>query len=684
MDTRDAGAAVVAPDGASASSEKDGSIVSLRLLATSDLHGHVRAFDYAAGRPKPGRGLEAAAELVAQLRREAANSLLFDAGDFLFGSELTDPVGGPDADAPAAQVQPHPMVAAMNALDFDAVALGNHDFDFGTAPLRAALRAARFPVLASNLYTMRDPASGATLSQQAALLTRKLTDRAGASHVVRIGVLAFLPRALLSQTAQRYPDVADLALCEVAQVAALRVARLRARGADLVVALCHDGLRDRTASEAGGPLWLARHGGVDAIVMGHEHGVFPRPQARRPCESPVAGVDADAGLLAGVPAVMPGSQGQHVGRIDLEIARDAAGSWRVVSRHVATLSTAGLGGRPHPPARGRVLQDLTATAHARACAIAARPIANLPQCASTYLARLGRCPLTMLVARVMARTVAERMPGHASAPVIGLAAPFRSGGLGGPENFVAIPEGPLSLGHLNDIFPFPDRICAVEVTGAELWDWVERTAAGFRRIEAHGGPQPLVEPAMPGSDFHLSPDLSITLDLSRPARFTPAGAAVPGQPGRVIDLVLRGRRVALDGRFVLALTEYRAGGGGAFPGCAPDRLRWTSEISVRAALERSAGACMSGALYEPGVKLHVPEGAVPLFTTGPGAIGDAAALRAARLEAVWPAGSDWLECRLTGDAPPLEFGSAGAYLSPREVGAGRHLANPVRSGRKQP
>jgi 2',3'-cyclic-nucleotide 2'-phosphodiesterase / 3'-nucleotidase len=123
--------------------------VHLRILGTTDLHVHLLPFDYTADRVRETVGLSRIAGVIAAMRRGAANTLLFDNGDFLQGSALGDLI----ARDGLAEGDVHPMIAAMNALRYDAGTLGNHEFSHGLPFLMRALRDAAFPVVSANTET---------------------------------------------------------------------------------------------------------------------------------------------------------------------------------------------------------------------------------------------------------------------------------------------------------------------------------------------------------------------------------------------------------------------------------------------------------------------------------------------------------------------------------------------------
>ena len=114
-----------------------------RLLATTDLHAHLFSYNYYANRPDDGVGLARLAAPILQARGESANCLLLDNGDTFQGA----PLGDAALSDLMPTAQPHPMIAAMNGLGFDAATLGNHDFDYGVDVLERVISDARYPIV---------------------------------------------------------------------------------------------------------------------------------------------------------------------------------------------------------------------------------------------------------------------------------------------------------------------------------------------------------------------------------------------------------------------------------------------------------------------------------------------------------------------------------------------------------
>lgn len=527
----------------------------LRILATSDLHAHVFPYDYYADRPAETVGLARTASLVAEARREVPESLLFDNGDFLNGSPLADAEGArPD--------RPHPMVAAMNALGYDAAALGNHEFDQGLDSLARALEGAAFPVTCANLT---GPA-GAPLPGIAPwlVLPRRIRDAAGRAHPLGVGVVGVLPPQVLRWDGRHLAGRA----CARDMVGAVRAAlpALRRAGADIVVVLAHSGIGPAAPAPAmeNAATAIAGLDGVDAVVAGHSHLTFPGPGWSG------AAVDGAAGTLRGKPAVMPGFWGSHLGVIDLDLDRDGAG-WRVAGGKAALRAIAGFGAgwRPAPlvPSLPAVL-NAAARDHADTLRRIRRPVGRTEVPLQSFFARVADTAAVQVVARAQRDHVAQAMRGtrHEGLPVLSAAAPFRAGGRGGPGFYTDIPAGELALRHLSELYPFPNLIRALLLTGAGVAEWLERSASAFRRIEPGRPDQPLVDEGFPSYDVDSILGVTYRIDLSQPARYDAAGRLADPAARRIRDLSLDGAPLAAGTPVILATNSYRTGGGGAFPG----------------------------------------------------------------------------------------------------------------------
>lgn len=586
--------------------------VRLRLLATSDLHMHIHPHDYVANRAGAPLGLARTAGLIARMRARAANSLLFDNGDFLQGSALGDHAatnwrpGDPD-------LGPHPIIAAMNSLGYDAIGLGNHDFNYGLDFLRAVIADARFPVVASNAL----PRDGRPLAPRWLRIDRDVQDEAGRTHRLRIGIVSFVPaqtalwdRHILGDTLQT-PDI----LASAAEV----LPHLRAEGVDIVIALAHTGIGPGFAGseDEGAALALAATGEIDAIIAGHSHLVFPLPSAP---SLDGTGINVARGRLHGVPTVMPGAMGSHLGVIDLTLYPLAGGGWQVGPSRARVMPVAirGRDGRlrtrslPVPE-----IMKVTARDHLATMAHMNRPIGTLLKPLTTHFARVADTAVMRLTAAALADHAAKSARGTPlqDLPVLAAVAPFRAGGRSGPEHFTNLPDGLLRERHLLDLYTFDNEFRAVTIGREGLLDWLERSVAAFRTIRPGCADQPLIDPAFPSYNFDMIPGLTYAVDLSQPPRFDNEGRLISPRSQRIVDLAWQGRPLGPDDRFLLATNSYRLAARAVFETSPDASLALSDATACRDVLREAMARGLPNDNSPPRWHLRLPEGATVLFET---------------------------------------------------------------------
>ena len=526
--------------------------VHLRLIATSDLHMHLSGYDYHADTPSVRKGLCLTASLIAQARDEVAGSVLLDNGDFLQGSPLGDYVA-------RVGLRPHPMLRAMAHLGYDAVNLGNHEFSHGTSTLAAALAEARFPVLSANTLP-RKPNPISPLIRPWTLLKRQLTDQNGQSHILRIGVIGVLP--METEIWDRQAIAGQVTMRPMTDSVARHIPDLQAAGADVIVVLAHCGVG--SGMEGSGPqegaLEIAALDGVDAIVMGHVHMVFPGPGL-----APVHGMDADAGTLHGKPAMMPGFFGSHLGVIDLDLTHNGT-LWRVAGHRVAArpISDRGADGTPV----GLVAPDETLTAlirpaHEATRDWARRPVGHTPRAIHSFFALATDCPSVQFINQAQISHVTERLARGplAHLPVLSATAPFRAGGVGGPENYTYIPPGDILLRHAADLYLHPNTIMALRITGAGLRNWLEYSVRGYLQITPGIADQPLIGPDLPSFVYDTIGGLTYEVDLAQ-SRWTRAGSGSAPYAGKARRWIRRRNsslpQTVIAGRAMAAIRGLRA------------------------------------------------------------------------------------------------------------------------------
>jgi len=536
----------------------------LRIMETTDLHVHVMPYDYYSDKPVDTVGLSRTATLINGVRAEATNAMLLDNGDFLQGNPMGDYVayerGMKEGDT-------HPVIDAMNAVGFDAATIGNHVFNYGLDFLMKSTAGAQFPGVLANVSKSlgANPREDETLYKPYVILERQLTDGAGNSHPIRVGVIGFTPPQVMNWDRKHLEG--NVQARDIVETARAWVPQIVEEGADIVIALSHSGIGSANHEDGmeNASVPLAGIDGIDAVMTGHSHLVFPSPTY-----ADFAAVDAGAGTIHGKPAVMGGFWGSHMGLIDLLLERDGAG-WRVVS---ATTEARPIAERNDDRSVTALVEDAPEVvasveqAHEETLAYVRRAVGKTSAPLYSYFALVADDPSVQIVSNAQTWYIEQMLKGteHEGLPILSAAAPFKAGGRGGPEYYTDVPEGDIAIKNVADLYLYPNTVRAVKVTGAQLKDWLERSAGMFNRIEPGAQDATLLNPDFPSYNFDVIDGVSYRIDLSQPSKFDSDGAVVAPDANRITELTFDGAPVTEDMDFVIATNNYRASGGGSFPG----------------------------------------------------------------------------------------------------------------------
>ncbi|HUG63348.1 MAG TPA: 5'-nucleotidase C-terminal domain-containing protein, partial [Methylomirabilota bacterium] len=152
-------------------------------------------------------------------------------------------------------------------------------------------------------------------------------------------------------------------------------------------------------------------------------------------------------------------------------------------------------------------------------------------------------------------------------PMLSAAAPFKSGGRGGPDYYTDVKPGPIAIKDVADIYLYPNTLRIVKVTGAQVREWLERSAGIFNTIDPQStAEQALVDPAFPAYNFDVIDGVTYRIDVTQPRRYDTDGALENPDSHRIFELSRLGAAVEDDDEFLVVTNNYRAGGGGNFPG----------------------------------------------------------------------------------------------------------------------
>jgi 2',3'-cyclic-nucleotide 2'-phosphodiesterase / 3'-nucleotidase len=491
---RTAGGRASLADGAAAAQVKPE--VTITLLSTTDIHGHIEPWDYYEDKPA-NLGLAKIATLVRQARAEAPDALLLDCGDTIQGTPLAYYFAVKDASLP------NPTIAAFNALHYYAMAVGNHEFNFGEEVMWKAKRESDFPWLAANV---------------------KQTYKEGVPYIqpyiikivkgVRIGIVGFVtPGIPRWEIPEHYKGYEFESIVESAK----RVIPEVRRQVDLLVVIMHSGLDrdletgearpDQVDNENAASELAEQEPGIDVIFFGHTHRELPEK------------------IINGVLLSQARNWGQSLARADVVMSRDAEQHWKVKSKHSKTIPVTA-----DVPADAEIMK-LAAPYQDATEKYLNTPIANSDKDLTGRYERYEDGPLVDLINRV------QLDAGHAD---VSMATMFFTG--------VHIPAGPVTVRQAAELYVYENTLYVVEMTGAQLKDALEHAASFFPAWPVATG----ASVRLPGYNADSAAGVSYVINLTQPL----------GE--RIRDLEFRGKPLNPEQKFRVAINNYRYTGGGKY------------------------------------------------------------------------------------------------------------------------
>lgn len=530
----------------------------LTVMGTTDLHGNVFNWDYFRNAEYDDSahndiGLAKLSTLVDQVRadRGEENTLLIDAGDTLQGTSLAYYYAKIE---PITEGGIHPMAAAMNAMEYDAAALGNHEFNYGIPLLRTFEDQLDFPLLGANAI---DDATGEPAF--APYVIEKVYP-SGGGKPVKVGILGLTnPGIAIWDKANVEGQMSFPGLVEQA---AKYVPEMRRKGADVVLVSAHSGA-DTSSSygdalpypENAATLVAQQVPGIDAILVGHAH----QEIAERVVVNQVTG---DEVVLS-----EPLRWGMRLSLFDIDLELER-GRWTVKSVDSSVLNANTV---PEDPQ----IVDLLADEHGTVVDYVNSVIGTSTEAMSAATARYEDTAALDFINHVQAQEVKANLTGtDADLPVLSIAAPFNKD--------AAIPAGDVSVRDIAGLYIYDNTLLGVRMTGAQIKEYLEQSAAYFKPVPGPGtyaasAVTNAVTPTAPNGtpDYNydvmggLDAALTYDIDLSQAVG------------SRVVDLSYDGALVAADQQFVVAVNNYRQSGGGNFPYVKAAPVVYNRQLEIR-------------------------------------------------------------------------------------------------------
>ncbi|OOE82647.1 2',3'-cyclic-nucleotide 2'-phosphodiesterase [Salinivibrio sp. PR6] len=542
--------------------------INLRVIETTDIHTNVMDYDYYKNKPSQKIGLVRAATVVKQARDEAQNALLVDNGDLIQGS----PMGDYMASKGIKPGEVHPVYKAMNLLNYEVGNIGNHEFNYGLAFLKESINDANFPYINANVF---DAETGEHYFDPYLIKEYQLKDEDGDSHTIKVGYIGFVPPQIMTW------DKANLEgkviAKDIKQTAEKLVPEMKAKGADVVVAIPHSGISQAPykAMAEDSVYYLTDVDGIDAIAFGHSHAVFPGEDFAN-----IPGADIEKGTINGVASVMAGRWGSHVGVIDLALEQ-VDGQWQVTDSNAHARPIFDRANNKALVEADKAMLDAVEADHKATQDFVNQPIGKANDVMYSYLALLQDDP-TVQIVNLAQQDYVERMiqgdPDLADLPVVSAAAPFKAGGRkNDPSNFTEVEAGQLTFRNAADLYLYPNTLVALKVSGAELTQWLECSAGQFNQIDPNAAqPQSLINwDGFRTYNFDVIDGVEYQIDVTQPARYDGDCNEVNPEASRIVNLTYQGESVDPEQTFLVATNNYRAYGA-KFPGTGSDHIAFAA------------------------------------------------------------------------------------------------------------
>jgi len=473
--------------------------IDLAVATTTDVHGRLRGWDYYANQEDPVRGLSRAASIVDSVR--AANPgrvILLDGGDLLQGNPLAYVAARVSRD------RTNPIVAAMNAMHYDAAAIGNHEYNYGVPYLDSAVRQARFPFLSANTYRI-DPAGIHAFSPWT------IVERAG----LKVGIVGATTPGVTLWDAENIR--ARLRFGDIVPAIRDAVREVRAAGADIVLVTVHSGLNEPSSydtvstgvpSENVAARVASEVPGIDLVLYGHSH------------------KENRGSTIGQTLLIQPKNWATSVDIAHLIVSR-SGGHWVVSEKRSDLVRAAGHVENP-------AVLAATDAIHRETVAYVTTPIGSTSERWSADSARVKDTPLIDLILETERKAAGSDLASTAA---------FSTEVVMGP--------GPITIAQVAQLYPYDNTLRAVRITGKQLREYLEFSSR-YYRTPASPGAALETDPQIPGYNFDIVSGVDYVMDVSRPLG------------SRITRLDYKGTPVRDTDSFTMALNNYRQTGGGGY------------------------------------------------------------------------------------------------------------------------
>lgn len=543
--------------------EESKQVFDLKIMSTTDIHTVFMNYDYYQDFKDEKAGFVKIASLIEKNKQENQNNLLFDNGDLIqgtpFGDYLARVKGLKDGDT-------YPMIAAMNKMKYDAASMGNHEFNYGLDFLQKVIVKADFPYINSNIYKegTQEP-----FFKPYVILDRTFKDQSGKEVKLKVGVIGFVPPQIMTWDGANLKG--KVYTKDIVETAQKYVPQMKKEGADLIVAVAHSGLDDseKKGMDENSAFYLTQIKDIDVVISGHSHKPFPAKTYEG-----MKNVDLQKGTINNKPVVIAGAFADALGVIDLKVEKTNQGAKVIDSQTklqpVFDKNKNESLAQVNPEVEKIFLED-----HQKALEYIRGSVGEITSPIHSYFALVQDDPSVQLVNNAQKEYVKKKIKSTEleGLPVLSAAAPFKAGGRNGSSYYTNIPKGTIAIKNTADLYVYPNTLYVLKMKGSELKEWLEMASGQFNQVDINKKEeQSIVNIDYPTYNFDIIDGLTYDIDITKPAKYDKKGNVINLNSSRIYNLKYNNKEIDPNMEFLIATNNYRAGGGGGFPGITPEKI----------------------------------------------------------------------------------------------------------------